>query len=1118
MELFEVDSVDSGPAYFQPTGIFEVTRPKPKKKKYKKVDQRVKPVPTTLPEEFRIIREITGDPLADIPILSTHPPDFHPTGRYTQENHDIIEENHPGDFLWPDERKLMHHFMMLQESGFAWDESQKGKFREDFFPPVTIPVIEHIPWVHKNIPIPPGLYHEVIDIVKDKIASGIYEPSSSSYRSKWFTVFKKDGRSLRIVHDLQPLNAVTIRNSGVPPLIEQLAETFGARACYGVFDLFVAFDQRLLSVKSRDLTTFQTPLGTFRLSMLPMGWTNSMQVLQGDITYTLQDEIPDVTIPFVDDAGVKGPITRYETADGGYETIPENSGIRRFVWEHFQNLNRVVQRMKYAGCTWSGKKAYLCVPEAIIVGHKCTYEGRIPEDGKVDKIKNWGPCLDLTDVRSFLGTAGILRIYVRNYSLLARPLVNLTRKGVEFFWGPDQEAAQEALKQEIINSPALRPIDYKSDAPVILAVDTSAQAVGYAIFQEDPANPKRRYPSRFGSIPLNSVESKYSQPKLELYGLYRALKEAAIWIIGVKNFVVEVDATAIKGMINNPDMNPSAVINRWVAGILLFDFKLVHIPGVKHGVDGLSRRRPQPGDEPAQGDDPDWVDKMYGFVHIINPLVEERASGRKILSPMRILANRQIHPQAVDPIPADADIEIPRSAKAKSNDARVLLVQDYLSDFHIPASMTEDQKRTFINYASGFFLLDDNLWKRDSGGEHKLVVPADRRYRLLQIAHDELGHKGVYSVRTHLLKRYWWPQLLDDVKWFVKTCHMCQIRQTDKWHIPPVVAYPAPLFSKVYIDTFHLPKSNGFKYIVHARCSMSAYPEFKMLRHENAEGIARFIFEHIICRWGSLREIVTDNGTAFLAALEILAAQYDIHHITISAYNSQAQGVIERRHRGFRESLFKACGGVENKWSQVAHAVIWAERVTPLRTIGKSPYEVATGVEPILPLDIAEASYLVEPPTTPISTSDLIARRAVTLQKRPADLERIRAKVYDSRVKTIQRWEKEHANRIIDWNFQPGALVLVRNTRVEYELSRKFKPRYLGPLVYISKNRGGALILCDLDGTVLADPIAAFRCIPYYPRDSIPIPDLADFIDQPLAQVEALERTTDSYDDGVEDG
>ncbi len=165
-----------------------------------------------------------------------------------------------------------------------------------------------------------------------------------------------------------------------------------------------------------------------------------MQVLQGDITYTLQDEILDVTIPFVDDAGMKGPITRYETVDGRYEMIPKKSGIHGFVCEHFQNLNWVVQQMKYAGCTWSGKKAYLCVPEAIIVGHKCTYEGRIPEDGKVDKIKNWGPCVDLTDVCSFLGTAGILWIYIHNYSLLVRPLVNLTHKGVEFFWGPDQEA------------------------------------------------------------------------------------------------------------------------------------------------------------------------------------------------------------------------------------------------------------------------------------------------------------------------------------------------------------------------------------------------------------------------------------------------------------------------------------------------------------------------------------------------------------------------------------------------------------------------------------------------------------------------------------------------------
>ena len=64
-----------------------------------------------------------------------------------------------------------------------------------------------------------------------------------------------------------------------------------------------------------------------------------------------------------------------------------------------------------------------------------------------------------------------------------------------------------------------------------------------------------------------------------------------IHIIGVRNLVVEVDARFIKGMLNNPDIQPNATINRWIAGILLFDFKLVHVPGERHsGADGLSRR------------------------------------------------------------------------------------------------------------------------------------------------------------------------------------------------------------------------------------------------------------------------------------------------------------------------------------------------------------------------------------------------------------------------------------------------------------------------------------------------------------------------------------------------
>ena len=109
------------------------------KKKYKPVALKVKPVIGELPAKFRIIRQIIGDPLLNLPILPTNPPPFTPTGRYTQERKDLFDKLNPG-FLLPAERDLMHYFMMAHQDGFAWETSERGHFREDFFPPVDIPV------------------------------------------------------------------------------------------------------------------------------------------------------------------------------------------------------------------------------------------------------------------------------------------------------------------------------------------------------------------------------------------------------------------------------------------------------------------------------------------------------------------------------------------------------------------------------------------------------------------------------------------------------------------------------------------------------------------------------------------------------------------------------------------------------------------------------------------------------------------------------------------------------------------------------------------------------------------------------------------------------------------
>ena len=123
-----------------------------------------------------------------------------------------------------------------------------------------------------------------------------------------------------------------------------------------------------------------------------MGWTNSVPIFHDNVTFILQAETPHVTIPYIDDVPIRGPASKYILPSGEPETIPENPGIQRFIWEHFQDLNRVVQRMKYSGGTFSGVKTYLASAEITVLGHRCTIDERLPDQSRIEKITNWGPC------------------------------------------------------------------------------------------------------------------------------------------------------------------------------------------------------------------------------------------------------------------------------------------------------------------------------------------------------------------------------------------------------------------------------------------------------------------------------------------------------------------------------------------------------------------------------------------------------------------------------------------------------------------------------------------------------------------------------------------------------
>jgi hypothetical protein len=632
------------------------------------------------------------------------------------------------------------------------------------------------------------------------------------------------------VHDLQPLNAVTICNMSLPPFVEHLAESFAGYAVYGMMDLYSGYDQHALHEDSRNLTTFGMPLGPHRLTTLPQGHANTVQVYQGDTTFILQHEIPEYTSPFVDNVPVKSVQMRYQREDSTYETIPDNPGIHRFIWEHCIMINHILQCLENVGTTVSTSKFILAAPTATIIGRKCTFEGHVPEESKVQKICDWPEPTNHMQVRGFLGTCGVLRIFICDFLHIARPLINLTKKDTPFVFGTEQRKAMQILKDAVLSSPALKRLDYKSECEVILAVNTSNITIGFILLQVGEDG--KCYPSRFRSIVLTEVESRYSQAKLELYGLFCAV---CIFIFGVKNLTVEVDAKYIKGMIISPDLQPNATINQWIAGILLFLFKLIHVSTLKHkGIDGLSRRLPVEEDPMEDGDYEDWIDRTYLFSIVLLNDHTYRIYGRCIdichdvhntcfisqTVRMPILHVYFDATRAEDPKP-----EIPRSEQACAQDVLLTSIKRFLITRKRPLDLTDEEFETFVRQAAHFFVLEDKLWCREAHGKHQLILPPSKRYRILEEAHDNLGHKGIYTISSRLHSCFWWLHIIEDIKWYAKTCHECQVRQMRKLHIPPTVPIPGGLFQKAHIDTMKMPKAGRFEYLVQVRCVLTSYLE-----------------------------------------------------------------------------------------------------------------------------------------------------------------------------------------------------------------------------------------------------------------------------------------------------
>ncbi|CAL3966158.1 unnamed protein product [Diplocarpon coronariae] len=411
------------------------------------------------------------------------------------------------------------------------------------------------------------------------------------------------------------------------------------------------------------------------------------------------------------------------------------------------------------------------------------------------------------------------------------------------------------------------------------------------------------------------------------------------------------------------------------------DFEVKHIPGTKNtAADGLSRRtRPHPSDliEEDETDIDEWVENEVSYLSIC------RLEGTRLPSLARKSNKRILSPDY-------------------SGDSEE--IAKFLVTLRRPKTVAPKDFQKFKVKALIYLVRGRRLFKRsDNSFPIQLCLDDEKlRAKAIQDVHKETGHRGAESTYHRLSRKFFWKGSFEDCKAFVKSCVPYQKRKPGREENPLFPTWPSGLFHKISLDVTRVPTTeNGITCFVLAKEDLSGWPEGRPLRSANSESIAKFLWEDVVYRHGLFGRLTVDGGPENKGVVEAFSRKYGIKRVQISAYNSKANGVVERGHRDILDGLSKVTRGGFKNWTKHFHGILFACRTTIHKPTGVTPFFLVYGREAQLPLESRWPVWRLFDYSQIQNRSDLLAIRCRQLELRDMDMEEIilRKKRYREKAK-----------------------------------------------------------------------------------------------------------------------
>ena len=377
---------------------------------------------------------------------------------------------------------------------------------------------------------------------------------------------KKPGGGLRFCIDYRGLNAITKKDRYPLPLIRETLAALGKAKWLTKLDVSAAFHKIRVAKGEEWKTAFRTRYGLYEWNVCPFGLTNAPATFQRYINWTLREFLDDFCSAYIDDI------------------LIFTNGSRK---DHREKVGKVLQRLAESGLQLDIGKCEFETKSTKYLGYIIDVGNGVRMDPeKTAAIRNWKAPTTVKGVRSFLGFANYYRIFIRDYSTIAIPLTDLTKKGKEFQWSTEADAAFEALKAKFQEDIVLATWDPERDTRV--EPDASGWAVGGVLSQWDSVQGWR--PVAFYSEKHLPAECNYDIHDKELLAIIKCVSEWNSELRGLtKPFTILTDHRNLEPFTKKKKLSERQV--RWSALLSQFRFKIEYRPGKEAVVpDALSRR------------------------------------------------------------------------------------------------------------------------------------------------------------------------------------------------------------------------------------------------------------------------------------------------------------------------------------------------------------------------------------------------------------------------------------------------------------------------------------------------------------------------------------------------